>query len=303
MEIYLPIAEMSVNIFSILVLGFLSGSISGLFGVGGGFLSTPFLIFIGIPPAVAVASSANQIVATSFFGFLSHWRKGNVDFKIGILMVAGGLIGSGLGVWLFSLLKASGQIDLVINILYILLLGSIGVLMGLESLRAGSAEQVAVPAAVHRFEWMKRLPMIRTFPRSKLEISMLMPFGVGMVSGLIVSLLGVGGGFFTIPAMIYILGMPTSIVIGTSLFQIIFITANVTLLQAITTHTVDILLAFFLLIGSVAGSQAGARLGTKVSPAKLRGLLSLIVLTVTMQLVFGLISDPDNIFTVTAGDE
>lgn len=303
MEIYLPIAEMSVNVLNILALGFLSGSISGMFGVGGGFLSTPFLIFIGIPPAVAVASSANQIVATSFFGFLSHWRRNNVDFKIGFLMVIGGILGSSFGVWLFSLLKSSGQIDLVITVLYILLLGSIGIMMGLESLRAGSGEKTVTSAAVHRIGWMKKLPMVRNFHRSKLEISMLLPFGVGFVSGLIVSLLGVGGGFFTIPAMIYILGMPTSIVIGTSLFQIIFITANVTLLQAITTHTVDIILAFFLLIGSVAGAQVGARMGAKVSPAKLRGLLSLIVLTVTVQLIFELTVTPEQIYSVTMGDE
>lgn len=303
MEIYLPIAEMSVNIFSILALGFLSGIISGLFGVGGGFLSTPFLIFIGIPPSVAVASSANQIVATSFFGFLSHWRRSNVDFRMGILLMEGGLLGSSIGVWLFSLLKSSGQIDLVISVLFILLLGSIGIMMGLESLRAATTEKIHVPAAVHRFEWMKRLPLQREFVRSKLHISALLPFGVGAVSGLIVSLLGVGGGFFTIPAMIYILGMPTSVVVGTSLFQIIFITANVTLLQAMTTHTVDILLALILLFGSVAGAQAGGKIGTKVSAVKLRGMLALVVLTVTMQLVYGLITTPENVYSVTIGSE
>lgn len=303
MEIYLPIAEMSVNVLHVLALGFLSGSISGMFGVGGGFLSTPFLIFIGIPPAVAVASSANQIVATSFFGFLAHWRRGNVDFGMGILLVLGGLTGSTLGVWLFTLLKSSGQIDLVITILYIVLLGSIGVMMGLESLKGEGGEKPSRPAAVQRYQWMKNLPFIHQFQRSKLEISMLMPFGVGAVSGLIVSLLGVGGGFFTIPAMIYILGMPTSIVIGTSLFQIIFITANVTLLQAITTHTVDIILALLLLVGSVAGAQAGARIGAKVSPSKLRGLLALIVLTITVQLIFGLTTTPDHIYTVSMGAE
>ncbi len=303
MEIYLPIAEMSVNVFSILALGFVSGCISGMFGVGGGFLSTPFLIFIGIPPAVAVASSANQIVATSFFGFLAHWRRANVDFRMGILMVEGGVLGSSFGVWLFSLLKASGQMDLVISGLYIALLGSIGTMMGLESLRAGAGEKPTIPALVHRVAWMKKLPWTRNFTRSKLEISLLLPLGVGFVSGFIVSLLGVGGGFFTIPAMIYVLGMPTSIVIGTSLFQIIFITANVTLLQAITTHTVDIILALMLLIGSVAGAQAGARLGTKASPAKLRGMLALILLTVAMQLFLGLTMTPDQIYTVTQGTE
>lgn len=300
MELYLPIAEMSVNIFTILALGFLSGSISGMFGVGGGFLTTPFLIFIGIPPAVAVASSANQIVATSFFGFLSHWRKSNVDFRMGIYMTEGGIIGSILGVWLFSVLKNSGQIDLVISILYITLLGSIGIMMGLESLRSGG-DKPSKPALAARSEWMKRLPMVRSFTRSKLEISALLPLGVGVASGLIVALLGVGGGFFTIPAMIYILGMPTSVVIGTSLFQIIFITANVTLLQAITTHTVDVILALLLLTGSVVGAQLGTRIGAKVSAVKLRGMLALIVLTVATKLLIDLTSTPENIFSVTMG--
>jgi uncharacterized protein len=303
MEIYLPIAEMSVNVLSILALGFVSGSISGMFGVGGGFLTTPFLIFIGIPPAVAVASSANQIVATSFFGFLSHWRRSNVDFQMGGLLVVGGITGSSVGVWLFSLLKASGHIDLVISLLYIALLGSIGVTMGLESLRFSVEGKPSVPAAVQRFAWMKNLPMMRVFDRSKLELSALLPLGIGFVSGLIVSLLGVGGGFFTIPAMIYLLGMPTSVVIGTSLFQIIFITANVTLLQAITTHTVDIMLALLLLTGSVIGAQVGTRIGAKVSAVKLRGMLALIVLTVAMQLLIGLTTTPDQIYTVTTDDQ
>ena len=303
MEIYLPIAEMSVNVFSILALGFLSGCISGMFGVGGGFLSTPFLIFIGIPPAVAVASSANQIVSTSFFGFLAHWRRANVDFRMGILMVEGGFIGSTVGVWLFSLLKASGQIDLVISVLYVALLGAIGTMMGLESLRAGSGDKPSKPALLQRVGWMQRLPFKRNFVRSKLEISLLLPMGVGFVSGFIVSMIGVGGGFFTIPAMIYILGMPTGVVIGTSLFQIIFVTANVTILQAATTHTVDILLALLLLTGSVAGAQFGSRVGTKVSPAKLRGMLALILLTVAMQLLLGLTTTPDQIYSVTPGDE
>lgn len=302
MELYLPIAEMSVNVLNILALGFISGSISGMFGVGGGFLTTPFLIFIGIPPAVAVASSANQIVATSFFGFLSHWRKSNVDFAMGYFMTAGGIVGSVLGVWVFSLIKASGQIDLVISVLYITLLGSIGIMMGLESLR-GSDDKPSKPPLSVRREWIKRLPMQRNFVRSKLEISALLPLWVGAVSGLVVSLLGVGGGFFTIPAMIYILGMPTSIVIGTSLFQIIFITATVTLLQAATTHTVDIVLALLLLTGSVAGAQAGTRIGSKVSPIKLRGMLALIVLTVATKLLIDLTSTPENIYSVTLGAE
>jgi uncharacterized membrane protein YfcA len=304
MDIYLPIAEMSVNIFGILALGVITGILSGMFGVGGGFLTTPFLMFIGIPAPVAVASSANQIVASSLSGFLAHWRRGNVDFQMGTLLLLGGMAGSSAGVWLFSLLKESGHIDVAISLLYVTLLGSIGVTMGLESLRnlKQTQEQSVISTAVSRFAWLARLPMMTDFPRSKLRISALLPLFIGLVSGILVSLLGVGGGFFMIPAMIYVLGMPTSVVIGTSLFQIIFITANVTFLQAVTTHTVDIILAILLLTGSVIGAQMGTRIGARIPAANLRGMLSLIVLTIAFKLAFGLFSEPDEIYSITVGE-
>jgi len=303
MDIYLPIAEMSVNIFGILALGVVTGILSGMFGVGGGFLTTPFLMFIGIPPAVAVATSANQIVATSLSGFLAHWRRGNVDFRMGVLLLEGGIVGSSAGVWLFAVLKRLGHIDLVISLLYVTLLGSIGIVMGLESFRSlKHAQQHIVPTAIMRFPRLSRLPMMTDFPRSKLRISALLPLGIGFLSGILVSLLGVGGGFFMIPAMIYVLGMPTSVVIGTSLFQIIFITANVTFLQAVSTQTVDIILAMLLLTGSVVGAQMGTRIGSRVAAANLRGMLALIVLTVALKLAFGLFERPDDIYTVSVND-
>ena len=305
MDIYLPIAEMSVNIFGILALGVITGILSGMFGVGGGFLTTPFLMFIGIPAPVAVASSANQIVATSLSGFLAHWRRGNVDFRMGVLLLLGGVLGSSMGVWLFSLLKRSGHIDLVISLLYVTLLGSIGVTMGLESLRnikPSPDQPIVLTTFVTRFPWLARLPLLTDFPRSKLRISALLPLFIGLLSGILVSLLGVGGGFFMIPAMIYVLGMPTSIVIGTSLFQIIFITANVTFLQAVTTQTVDIILAVLLLTGSVVGAQMGTRLGARIPAANLRGMLALIVLTIAVKLAFGLFSEPDEIYSIMVRD-
>ncbi len=292
---------MSVNVFGIFALGILSGILSGMFGVGGGFLTTPFLMFIGIPAPVAVASSANQVAASSFTGFLAHWRRGNVDFRMGTLLLVGGVLGSSAGVWLFSLLKNSGHFDFVVSLLYVTLLGSIGVTMGLESFRSLKQvqEQPVFTTAVMRFAWLSRLPMMTDFPRSKLRLSALLPFGIGLLTGLLVSLLGVGGGFFMIPAMIYGLGMPTSVVIGTSLFQIIFTTANVTFLQAVTTQTVDIILAILLISGSVVGAQIGTRIGSRMNAAHLRGWLSLIVLTIALKLAFGLFTQPDEIYSFT----
>jgi hypothetical protein len=305
MEIYLPIAEMSVNIFGILALGVMTGIISGMFGVGGGFLTTPLLMFIGIPPAVAVASSANQIVASSLSGFLAHWRKDNIDFRIGVLLLEGGMVGSLAGVWLFTVLKQYGQIDLVISLLYVTLLGSIGTIMAIESFRSLKQvqEQQLIPAAATRFPLLARLPMMRDFPRSKLRLSALLPLGIGLASGMIISLLGVGGGFLMIPAMIYVLGMPTSVVIGTSLFQIIFITASVTFLQAISTHTVDIILAVLLLLGSVVGVHMGMRMGSRLPAAKLRAMLAILVLAVALKLAWDLFAKPRDIYSITMVNE
>lgn len=299
MQIYLPIAELSVNIFAVLGLGALTGVLSGMFGVGGGFLMTPFLIFIGVSPAVAVATSANQIIASSVSGFISYWRKQNVDFKMGWFLLIGGMGGSSLGVGLFSWLKQSGQIDVIISLCYVLFLGLIGSLMAIESYRTlAGIPRRRNRVSEHAARWRDRLPWQTPFPRSKLQISALVPLGIGFFVGVMVSLMGIGGGFFLIPAMIYLIGMPGAVVVGTSLFQIIFITANVTLLQAITTHTVDIVLALLLLSGSVVGAQAGIKIGAKLPAEKLRMMLALLVLGVAARLGYGLLVPPENLYTI-----
>lgn len=303
MNIYLPIAEMSVNILLLLGLGGITGILSGLFGVGGGFLMTPLLIFIGVPPAVSVSSAANQIVASSVSGLAAHWRRGNVDFKMGRYLLAGGVAGSTLGVGLFRWLKNSGHIDLIISVSYVTFLGIIGAMMAGESLRAIMGTARKAPAADARPPLAMRLPYKVHFPQSKLHISALAPLGIGFFVGIMVSLMGIGGGFFLIPAMIYLLGMPTSMVIGTSLFQITFITANVTLLHAVTTQTVDILLALLLLAGSVVGAQFGSRLHMRMPAEHLRGLLAAIVLGIAIKLAFGLFIPPANVYTVDAVDD
>lgn len=301
MQIYLPIAEMSVNIFVILALGGVTGMLSGMFGIGGGFLTTPFLMFIGVPPTVSVATSANQIVASSVTGFRAHWRKGNVDFRMGTLLLVGGLIGSGVGIWAFQRLKYLGYIDLVISLSYVLFLGGIGVMMAVESYRSINRRKQNLPisptANTHR--WLQHLPLKMHFPRSQLHISAMLPIIIGFAVGVLVSLMGVGGGFFLIPAMIYLLGMPASVVVGTSLFQIIFITANVTFWQAVSTQTVDVILAVLLLIGSVGGVQLGIKLGAKLPAERLRALLAITVLAVALRLAYGLLATPDDLFSVT----
>lgn len=300
MQIYLPIAEMSVNIFLLLGLGGITGVLSGMFGVGGGFLMTPFLMFIGVPPTVAVATSANQIVASSVSGFLAHWRRDNVDFKMGHFLLGGGIVGSTIGVWAFARLRELGHIDLIILLFYIIFLGAIGGLMAIESFRAIYRKHEVKPRreTLSGLHLRKRLPWVTEFPKSKISISAWLPVGIGLIVGMLVSLMGVGGGFFMIPAMIYLLGMPTSMVIGTSLFQIIFITANVTLLQAITTQTVDIVLALLLLSSSVVGAQAGSKIGAKLPAEHLRGLLAILVLGVAIKLAYGLFATPADPFSI-----
>lgn len=297
MNIYLPIAEMSVNVFVILGLGGLTGILSGLFGVGGGFLMTPLLIFIGVPPSVSVSTVANQIIASSVSGFIAHLRRNNVDFKMGWYLLSGGIIGSTLGVLMFRWLKQLGHIDLIISVLYVTFLGIIGSMMAAESLRS-ILKAPKKYTANNRPTLAERLPFKVNFPRSKRDISVIMPISVGLFVGVMVSLMGIGGGFFLIPAMIYLLGMPTNVVIGTSLFQIIFITANVTLLQAITTQTVDLLLALLLLTGSIFGAQFGIRLGEKLPADYLRAMLAAIVLGVAVKLAFTLFTPPANVYSV-----
>ena len=301
MQIYLPIAEVSVNIFLILGMGGGVGFLSGLFGVGGGFLMTPLLIFIGIPPAVAVATEANQIVASSVSGVLAHWRRGNVDIKMGLLLLLGGVIGSTFGVWLFTYLRSLGQIDLVISLCYVVFLGVVGSLMLIESINSMRARKAKVVKRSHTHNWMHGLPFKVRFRKSRLYISAILPILVGMLVGILSAIMGVSGGFVMVPAMIYLLGMPTSVVVGTSLFQIIFVTANVTVLQSVSNQTVDVVLALLLLIGAVIGAQIGARFGSKMQGEQLRGLLALIVVGVCAMVSYDLIATPDDVFSIGVG--
>jgi uncharacterized membrane protein YfcA len=298
MNIYLPIAEMSVNIFLLLGLGGAAGILSGLFGVGGGFLMTPLLMFIGVPPAVSVATVANQIVASSVSGFAAHWQRDNVDFKMGSFLLCGGFIGSILGVALFRWLKQLGHIDLIISVIYVVFLGAIGAMMAGESFR--SILGISKKSGPHdSVPFGRKLPFKIEFPKSKLTVSALMPIAIGLMIGILMSLMGVGGGFFLIPAMIYLLGMPTNLVIGTALFQTIFVTANVTILHAATTQTVDVILALVLLTGSVFGAQVGSRISTKCPPEYLRAMLAVLALGIAIKLAFGLFTPPADTFSVS----
>lgn len=300
MQIYLPIAETSVNILVILGIGGLIGVLSGLFGVGGGFLMTPLLIFIGVPPAVAVATGANQIVATSVSGVLAHWRRGNVDFKMGLLLLAGGVAGSSLGVWIFTLLRQAGQIELIVQLCFVVFLGAIGFLMLIESIRAMAFRRRLKPTKRHRHLWLHGLPGKMRFRRSQLYISALLPLAVGLLVGALTAVMGVGGGFIMVPAMIYILGMPTQTVVGTSLFQVIFVTINVTILQAVANQSVDTVLAMLLLAGGVLGAQIGARFGGRLRSDHLRGLLAVLVLAVWAKLLFDLTAMPADPYSIGA---
>jgi uncharacterized protein len=300
MEIYFPIAEVSLNALLLLGMGMSVGFLSGMFGVGGGFLMTPLLIFIGVPPAVAVGTEANQVVAASVSGALAHWRRGNIDFKMGTVLLIGGFLGSTLGVWLFGFLRAIGQIDLVIALCFVIFLGIIGGLMVSESARAWarSRNPLAPRRKLHRHTWVHGLPFKMRFRRSKLYISALLPLSIGMFVGVLSAIMGVGGGFIMVPAMIYLLGMPTSIVVGTSLFQIIFVTANVTFLQAFHNQTVDILLALLLIVGSVVGAQLGTIFGGRLRGEHLRGLLGLIVLIVAFRVLYDLTVTPSELYSL-----
>jgi hypothetical protein len=299
MDIYLPIAEMAVNVFVILGLGGLVGFLSGLFGIGGGFLTTPLLIFIGIPPPVAVATGANQIVAPSVSAVLAHWRRGNVDLKMGLALLAGGIAGSAIGVAAFAILRQMAQLDVVIKISYVLFLSVIGLLMLRESLHAVVRSRTPAVKPRGRRAWTDALPLKMRFLRSRLYISALLPVAVGLLVGVLAAIMGVGGGFIMVPAMIYLLGMPATVVVGTSLFQIIFVTATVTILQAITTQTVDVVLAMLLIAGSVIGAQFGLRVGTLLRGDHLRVLLALLVLATAGKLAFDLIARPPDLYSVT----
>ncbi len=300
MDIYLPIAAISLDVFVLLILGGAVGFLSGVFGVGGGFLLTPFLIFIGVPHAVAVASSANQLVGASVSGALAHWRRGNLDLQMGMVLLAGGLAGSAAGVWFFALLRRLGQVDLAVSLSYAPLLGTLGALMLTESTRAmlRLRRPGAARRKLHQHIWLHGLPLKMRFRRSKLYISALLPLSLGFAVGLLSAIMGVGGGFVMVPAMIYILGMPTSVVPGTSLFQIIFVAASVTILQAVENGTVDVVLALVLLLGGVVGAQLGTRFGQRLRGEQLRALLALIVLAVAAKLIFDLTVAPDDLYSL-----
>ncbi|MFD3190946.1 sulfite exporter TauE/SafE family protein [Sedimentitalea sp. HM32M-2] len=303
MQIYLPIAEVSVNAFLLLGLGGMVGILSGMFGVGGGFLMTPLLFFIGIPPAVAVATEANQIVASSFSGVLAHFRRKTVDLKMGTVLLVGGLIGAALGVVVFNYLKSVGQVDLLVRLCYVLFLGVVGGLMFIESLNAIQKSRKAggKPPVVRRQRtWVHALPLKMRFRTSGLYISVIPPVIVGVLVGILAAIMGVGGGFVMVPAMIYILGMPTKVVVGTSLFQIIFVTGFTTMLHATTNYTVDVVLAVLLLIGGVVGAQIGTRIGVKMKAEQLRILLALMVLAVCGKLALDLLLQPGELYSLGA---
>lgn len=303
MQIYLPIAEVSVNAFLLLGLGGMVGVLSGMFGVGGGFLMTPLLFFIGIPPAVAVATEANQIVASSFSGVLAHFKRRTVDLKMGTVLLVGGLVGAALGVVVFNYLKAQGQVDLLVKLCYVVFLGVVGGLMFIESLGAlrKSKKSGGAPAARKKHNWIHNLPFKMKFRVSGLYISVIPPLVVGVAVGVLAAIMGVGGGFIMVPAMIYLLGMPTKVVVGTSLFQIIFVTAFTTMLHATTNFTVDVVLAVLLLIGGVIGAQVGTRIGVKMKAEQLRILLAGLVLLVCGKLAFDLLVQPSELYSLGAG--
>ena len=303
MQIYLPIAEVSVNAFLLLGLGGLVGILSGMFGVGGGFLMTPLLFFIGIPPAVAVATEANQIVASSFSGVLAHLKRKTVDLRMGVVLLIGGLAGAAMGVLLFNYLKSLGQVDLLVKFCYVVFLGVIGALMFVESLNAirRASKAGGQPAAKRRQRtWVHTLPFKTRFRTSGLYISVIPPLLVGVVVGVLAAIMGVGGGFIMVPAMIYLLGMPTKVVVGTSLFQIIFVTGFTTLLHATTNYTVDMALAVLLLVGGVIGAQIGTRIGMKLKAEQLRVLLAMMVLLVCGKLALDLLLQPAELFSLGA---
>jgi hypothetical protein len=297
MQVYLPIAEMSVDAFLLVGIGFGVGWLSGLFGVGGGFLLTPLLILIGIPSPVAVASGANQTLGASVSGLIAQWRRGNVDAKMGSVLLVGGVLGSLGGVQLFVLLRRIGQVDLAVSVFYVVVLGTVGGLMVMESVRAILRRRTTAKRKLHEHFWMHGLPLKMRFRRSRLYISIIPPFAVGLGIGVLSAVMGVGGGFMLVPAMIYFLGMPTSVVIGTSLFQVVFVAANVTMLQAVQLGTVDILLTMLLLLGGVAGAQFGASMGTRLRGEETRALLGLLVLSVALSLLWGLLRRPVNLFS------
>jgi uncharacterized protein len=303
MQLYLPIAELSVNAFALLGLGGIVGVLSGMFGVGGGFIITPLLFFMGIPPAVAVATGANLVVASSVSGVLAQLKRKAVDFRMGFVLLAGGLLGSAFGIWVFAWLTTLGQIDLFVQLSYVLFLGLIGAMMLRESLGAlmRSRKANAPIRRSHVHYSVHKLPLKVKFRASGLYISVIPPLLAGASVGFLSAIMGVGGGFIMVPVMIYLLGMPTKVVVGTSLFQIIFVTAFTTVMHAVTSQSVDMVLAFVLIIGGVIGAQIGTRLGVKLKAEQLRILLALMVLAVCLRIALDLLLTPDELYSITRG--
>jgi len=304
MEVYLPVAELSVNWAMILAMGAAVGFLSGMFGVGGGFLMTPLLVFYGIPPGIAVATQASHITASSLSGALAQWRREGVDAKMGLILLSGGLIGSALGVYVFRILQQLGQIELVVTGSYVVLLGSIGGLMlneSIRTIRAARSGAARAPIKIGQHSWIHKLPFKMRFRRSRLYISVIPPMVLGLLVGILTAIMGVGGGFLLVPAMIYLLRMPTNVVIGTSQFQILFVTAATTILHATSDQTVDIVLAFLLVVGGVMGVQMGVRVGSQLRGEQLRALLATLVVLVAFRLLVGLITTPNDIYSIVAG--
>jgi uncharacterized membrane protein YfcA len=304
-QIYLPIAEIPVNIILVLVLGLATGFLAGMFGIGGGFLATPFLMFIGVPPNVAVATSTNQIIAASVSGLLAHLRKGNVDIKMGLFLVVGGIIGSTLGVSIVRVLQKTQNLNLVVSLSYVIFLGSISVTMLIDSFKTlverkygitwDGSKKTRFQKLIHKID---DLPLKAHFPKSDITVSILTPIILSCGIGVLVALMGIGGGFLMIPAMIYILRMPSNIVVGTSLFQIIFIASNATFLQAVANHSVDIILACLMIVSSAIGAQFGTRLGYKVDADSMRSLLALMLLGVCGKMFLSLFTEPSSLYAI-----
>ena len=299
--IYLPIAELSVNILIILGMGAAVGFLSGMFGVGGGFLITPLLIFYNVPPAIAVATGANQVVASSISGAITHFRRGTIDLKLGSVLLIGGLLGATVGIWIFAALRSLGQLDLVISLLYVVLLTTVGTLMMWESINALRRARRNETVAVRRpgqHNWVHRLPFKMRFKRSKIYLSVVPVAALGFGVGILTSIMGVGGGFIMVPAMIYLLRIPASVVVGTSLFQIIFVSTYSTVIQAVTNHSVDVVLAFILMLSGVVAAQYGVRVGQRLKAEQLRALLALMILAVGLRLAIDLFVPPADLYSI-----
>lgn len=299
MSVYLPIAELAIGLHVLIALGLVVGFLSGMFGIGGGFITTPFLIFLGVPPAIAVGTGASQVVASSVSGAIAHWQRGNVDLRMGLLLIAGGVVGATAGILFQRVLKAAGQLDFFIAMAYVLLLGTVGGLMLVESIRtirqtAGPVKTTSRRGGQHI--WVQRLPVKLRFQTAKLYMSAIPPVLIGAAVGLLTAIMGVGGGFMLVPALIYLLRVPTRVVIGTSQFQVVFITAFATLLQATTNYSVDLLLAAPLMIAGVFGAQYGVRASQRLKAEQLRALLAILVLAVAIRLAFGLVIVPDELY-------